>query len=237
MRPSMPRWRRVASSTVCATPPDGARRSAAHLMRGLFVTGTDTGVGKSVVAAAICAALAARGEWVAAMKPVVSGLDEEPGEFRHDHELLASVASAGQSPEDVAPWRFGPPVSPHHGAELAGERIEPAELVAAARAHELLVPITPGYLVRDLAIDLELPVVVAARTGLGTINHTLLTVEAARNAGLRVAGVVMTPWPEEPSEMERSNRDTVERLGDVSVSGFPRTTRDRLAEAGARLPL
>ena len=77
----------------------------------------------------------------------------------------------------------------------------------------LLVPITPGYLVRDLAIDLELPLVVAARTGLGTINHTLLTVEAARAAGLRVAGVVMTPWPDEPAEIERSNRETIERLG------------------------
>jgi dethiobiotin synthetase len=215
-------------------------------LRGVFVTGTDTEVGKTVVAAAICAALAARGERVAAFKPAVSGLDEEPGEFGYDHVLLASVASAGQSPDEVAPWRFGPPVSPHHAAELAGERIEPAELVAAARAHELLVcegvggllvPLTPGYLVRDLAIDLELPVVVAARTGLGTINHTLLTVEAARTAGLKVAGVVMTPWPDEPSEMERSNRATVERLADVPVSGLPPTTRDRLAKMGASLPL
>jgi len=215
-------------------------------LRGVFVTGTDTGVGKSVVAAALCAALAARGERVAALKPVVSGLDEEPGEFGHDHKLLASVASANQSPEDVAPWRFGPPVSPHHGAELAGERIEPARLVAAARAHQLLVcegvggllvPVTPGYLVRDLAIDLELPVVVAARTGLGTINHTLLTLEAARTAGLTVAGVVMTPWPEGPTEMERSNRATIERLGHVPVSGLPPTTPARLAEAGASLPL
>jgi dethiobiotin synthetase len=215
-------------------------------LRGVFVTGTDTGVGKSIVAAAICAALAARGDRVAAFKPVVSGLDEEPGEFGYDHDLLASMASAGQSPQDVAPWRFGPPVSPHLAAELAGEQIEPAQLVAVARAHELLVcegvgglmvPITPGYLVRDLAIDLELPVVVAARTGLGTINHTLLTVEAARTAGLTVAGVAMTPWPEEPTEMERSNRATIERLADVHVSDLPRTTPDRLAEAGARLPL
>ena len=99
------------------------------------------------------------------------------------------------------------------------------------------MPITPGYLVRDLAIDLELPVVVAARSGLGTINHTLLTVEAARTAGLRVAGVVMTPWPDDPTEMERSNRATVERLADVSVSGLPPTTPDRLAEAGAGLLL
>jgi dethiobiotin synthetase len=215
-------------------------------MRGVFVTGTDTEAGKSVVAAAICAALAARGERVAAFKPVVTGLDEEPGELGRDHELLASVASAGQTPEQVAPYRFGPAVSPHLAAELAGAAIEPAELVAAARAHELLVcegvggllvPITPGYLVRDLAVDLALPVVVVARTGLGTINHTLLTVEAARAAGLRVAGVVMTPCPEDPTPIERSNRATVERLAGVPVSGLPPTTPDRLAEAGAALPI
>ncbi len=215
-------------------------------MRGVFVTGTDTEVGKSVVAASICAALAARGEQVAAFKPVVTGLDEEPGEFGRDHELLASVASSGQAPDDVAPYRFGPPVSPHLAAQLAGVVIEPAELVAAARAHDLLVcegvggllvPITPGYLVRDLAVDLALPVVIAARPGLGTINHTLLTVEAARAAGLRVAGVAMTPWPDEPAELERSNRATVERFADVPVSGLPRTAPERLADAGASLPL
>jgi dethiobiotin synthetase len=215
-------------------------------LRGLFVTGTDTGVGKSVLAASVCAALAARGERVAAFKPVVTGLDDEPGEFGHDHELLAAAANAGQAPEDVAPYRFGPPLSPHLAAELAGERIEPARLLEAARAHELLVcegvgglmvPITTGYLVRDLAVDLALPMVVAARTGLGTINHTLLTVEAARTAGLRVAGVVMTLWPEEPAEIERSNRETIERLSRVPVSGLPRTDREQLAEAGASLPL
>jgi dethiobiotin synthetase len=215
-------------------------------LRGLFVTGTDTGVGKSVLAASVCAALAARGERVAAFKPVVTGLDDEPGEFGHDHELLAAAANAGQAPEDVAPYRFGPPLSPHLAAELAGERIEPARLLEAARAHEplvcegvggLMVPITTGYLVRDLAVDIALPVVVAARTGLGTINHTLLTVEAARTAGLRVAGVVMTLWPEEPAEIERSNRETIERLSRVPVSGLPRTDGERLAEAGGFLPL
>lgn len=215
-------------------------------MRGVFVTGTDTEVGKSVVAAAICAALAARGERVAAFKPAVTGLDDEPGEFGRDHELLASVANAGQAPDEVAPHAFGPPVSPHLAAELAGVVIEPAELVAAARAHELLVcegvggllvPLTPGYLVRDLAVDLGLPVVIAARPGLGTISHTLLTAESARAAGLRVAGVVMTPWPDAPSEMERSNRTTVERLGDVQVTGLSWTAPERLAEAGAGLPL
>jgi dethiobiotin synthetase len=210
-------------------------------VRGIFVTGTDTGVGKTVVAGAICAASS---EPVAALKPVVTGLDEPPGEWPHDHVLLAG--ETGQAPEDVAPYRFGPPVSPHYAAELAGESIEPALILAAARAHELLVcegvgglmvPITPGYLVRDLAVDLGLRVVIAARTGLGTINHTLLTIEAARVAGLSVAGVVMTPWPSEPEPIERSNRETVVRLAGVPVHGLPPTDPDSLASAGACLPL
>ena len=215
-------------------------------MRGVFVTGTDTEVGKSVVAACICAALAARGERVAAFKPVVTGLDEEPGEFGRDHELLAAAANAGQRPSDVTPHVFGPAVSPHLAAELAGVTIEPNNLLAAARAHELLVcegvggllvPITPGYLVRDLAVDLALPVVIASRPGLGTINHTLLTIESARAGGLTVAAVVMTPWPDEPSPMGLSNRATIAQLGDMSVATLPHTAPDRLAEAGASLPV
>ncbi len=115
-----------------------------------------------------------------------------------------------------------------------------------ARAHDvlvcegvggLLVPLTSGYLVRDFAIDLGLPLVIAARTGLGTINHTLLTVEAARAAGLDVAAVVMTPWPDEPAPIEASNRATVERLAAVPVVGLPPTDPASLAEAGAALPL
>jgi dethiobiotin synthetase len=219
-------------------------------VRGLFVTGTDTGVGKTVLAASVCAALTARGERVAAFKPVVTGVDEPPGAFPPDHELLAEAAGGGRSPEEVALYRYGPPLSPHYAAELAGETIEPARLVAAAdRAGAaadvlvaegvggLLVPITPGYLIRDLARDLALPVVVAARTGLGTINHTLLTVEAARAVGLQVAGIVMTPWPADPSPMELSNRATVERLAGVSVNGLPPADLSTLAAAGAALPL
>jgi dethiobiotin synthetase len=225
------------------TAPGGAPR-------GVFVTGTDTGVGKTVLAAAMCAALAARGDRVAALKPVVTGLDEPPCEWPPDHELLAAAASADQAPDEVAPYRFGPPVSPHLAAELAGVGIEPATILGAARAAGsaadalvvegiggLMVPVTIGYLVRDLAVDLRLPVVIAARVGLGTISHTLLTLDAARLAGLRVAGVVMTPWPEHPERIERSNRDTVELLGGVTVTGLPRTRPDRLVDAGTALPL
>ena len=219
-------------------------------MRGLFVTGTDTGVGKTVVAGAICAALAARGERVAAFKPVVTGLDEPlDGDWPRDHELLAAAANAGQAPGDVAPLTFGPAVSPHYAAELAATEIDPPALSAAPRAAAdradllivegvggLLVPLTPDCSVRDLAADLGLPLVIVARTGLGTIGHTLLTVEAARVAGLRVAGIVMTPW-DRPEPIEESNRATVERLADVSVSVLAPTAPDALAAAGGSFPL
>jgi dethiobiotin synthetase len=199
-----------------------------------------------VLAAAVCAALVARGERVAAFKPVVTGLDEPVDGWPRDHDLLARAAGGWQAPEEVAPYRFGPPLSPHYAAELAGETIEPARLLDAARTERLLVaegvgglmvPITPGYLVRDLAVDLGLPVVIAARTGLGTINHALLTIDAARGAGLRLAGVAMTPWPAEPEPLEASNRATVERLGGVPVSGLPPTDPDSLAQAGTQLPI
>ncbi len=209
-----------------------------------FVTGTDTGVGKTVVAAAICAALAERQLSTAAFKPAVTGFDEPVDDWPRDQELLAGIT--GQRPDDVAPYRFGPAVSPHYAAELAGETIEPMRILDAARAHDLvvcegvgglMVPITTGYLVRDLAVDLGLAVVIAARTGLGTINHTLLTIAAARAAGLRVAGVVMTPWPDDPEPIELSNRETIERLGDVAVHGLPPTDPGSLAAAGRSLPL
>jgi dethiobiotin synthetase len=221
-------------------------------MRGLFVTGTDTGVGKTVVAGAICAALAERGERVAAHKPVVTGTDDPPGAWPPDHELLAAAANSGQTAADVAPLTFGPPLSPHYAAELAGTEVDVDGLLAAARSAAafadpgalicegvggLLVPLTPTYSVRDLAAALGLPVVIVARSGLGTINHTLLTVEAARAAGLDVAGIVMTPWPDGPAPIELSNRATVERLAGVAVSGLPPATPATLAAAGAALPL
>ena len=221
-------------------------------MRGLFVTGTDTGVGKTVVAAAIAAALCDGGERVAVVKPVVTGLDEagEPGAPPPDHELLA--AAAGVPPSSVTQLTFGPPLSPHLAAQLAGVAIAPPALVAAARAAAhgasvliaegvggLLVPLTPGYLIRDYALELGLPLVVAARPGLGTINHTLLTLEAARAAGLRVAGVVLTPWPAEPGPALESNGATIASLGQVDVATLPHTGLDvaALAQAGAALPL
>jgi dethiobiotin synthetase len=200
-------------------------------LRGVFVTGTGTEVGKTVVAAVIARTLVASGARVGVFKPAVSGLE---GEGEPDHSLLRRASGSTQSDDEIAPYRYGPPVSPHLGAELAGERIDPEGLVAAARrAGEgaemlvcegvggLLVPLTLGYLVRDLARELGMPVVVAASPGLGTINHTLLTVEAARAVGLEVALVVLTPWPDDPSSVERSNRHAIERLAEVRTEVLP----------------
>ena len=101
----------------------------------------------------------------------------------------------------------------------------------------LLVPLSDEHDIRDLAVALGLPLVIAARPGLGTINHSLLTIEAARAAGLDVRAVILTPWPDEPSVMERSNRDTIARRGAVEVATLRRVRdEDDLAAAGATLP-
>jgi dethiobiotin synthetase len=202
----------------------------------------------------VTAALRARGERVAAYKPVVTGLDEpvEPG-WPRDHELLATAA--GMTPRAVTPHVFGPPVSPHLAAELAGVELDlealilaagaaaaeaGAELLVAEGVGGLLVPLTREHTVRDLAVGLGLPLLIAARPGLGTINHTLLTIEAARAAGLHVAAVVITPWPDDPPAMVRSNRATIARLGGVEVAALPRLADGSpasLAIGGAALPL
>ncbi len=221
-------------------------------MRGVFVTATDTEVGKTVLAAAIAAALVESGRTVRAFKPAVTGLAEPEAGVLADHDLLALVT--GDVPDRVAPHRFGPAVSPHLAAEQADVAIDPGGLVAAAHAQAaaagvdgvlvvegvggLLVPLNDDYCVRDLAVALGLGVVIAARPGLGTINHTLLTVEAARRSGLDVRAIVLTPWPSEPDAVERSNRATLARLAAVEVACLPRVdamTPGALARAGAAL--
>jgi dethiobiotin synthetase len=228
-------------------------------VRGLFVTGTDTDVGKTVLGAALITAIAAAGEPVAAYKPAVTGLDElvtDAGRplWPPDHELLG--AAAGMPAEDVAPLRYGPAVSPQLASELAGEPLRGEQLIAAgklaaARAERegrtlivegaggLLSPLAADFTVRDLAVELGLPLLIAARPGLGTINHALLTLEAARAGGLDVRAVVLTPWPEQPSPLEQSNLAAITRLGFVEVDTLARAASPQLAELariGGELP-
>jgi len=220
---------------------------------GVFVTGTDTGVGKTFLAAALVAALRSEGVAVRARKPLLSGLDEQVGDGPpHDHELLAAAAG-NDPPATIAPLRFGPAVSPHLAAREAGVSIDTSTMVSELNATiadseftvvegagGLLVPIDSGFLYRDLASALGLPVVIAARPGLGTINHSLLTVEAARSAGLDVRAVVFGPWPERPGAMELDNIATVGELGRVTTATLPmidHTDPGAFVRAGAVLPL
>ncbi len=219
-------------------------------MRGLFVTGTDTGVGKSVASACLLASMRAAGEPVRAYKPVLTGLEEPPtGPWPADHELLA--LAAGTQPQEVAPLRFGPAASPHLAAALAGVQLDPRGLIGRARelgdGHTLLVegvggllvPLNDSFSVCDLAAALALGVLVVARPGLGTINHTLLTLEAARRAGLEVVAVLLSDWPAEPSQLELSNRETIAALGAVEVHTLARLAGPDPAEltaAGDTLP-
>jgi dethiobiotin synthetase len=221
-------------------------------LSGCFITGTDTGVGKTVLAGAVIATLRARGKRVRALKPVITGLrDPADSDWPHDHQLLAQAA--GCDAQEVMLVGYRPPVSPHLAAELSGRPLVLGELISAidgaVRGGEiaviegvggLLVPLNERHSVRDLALGLGLPIVVAARPGLGTINHTLLTLESARAAGLQVAGVVLTPWPPSPDAIQRSNRETIARLGAVEVATLPHVSRadpTLLAGAGQALPL
>jgi dethiobiotin synthetase len=177
----------------------------------LFVTGTDTGVGKTVLASLLVASLNRR-YW----KPIQTGASE--GTDRAAVMKCAGVTSEHTHPEV---FLFDSPVSPHLAAEQQGKRIDLESIrrprdsnpIVIEGAGGVLVPINEKDLMIDLMRRLEAPIVIAARTTLGTINHSLLTIDAARNANLRLMGVVMVG-------MENSeNRKAIERYGKVRVVG------------------
>ena len=187
------------------------------MLRGLFITGTDTGVGKTMVAAALMRRYRVRGQ-LCYWKPIQTGTEND----------TAAVRAFGECSEDEIfdrGVRLPSPVSPHLAAALAGRPIEIDDLVSATGGWDagrrwlvegaggVLVPINERELMTDLMRKLGLPLLVVARSTLGTINHTLLTLEALRHRALRVAGVVMTgdPNPE--------NRRAIEQFGDVPVLG------------------
>jgi dethiobiotin synthetase len=201
----------------------------------------------------------AAGARVRAHKPAVTGTFDpsaDPGqsEWPSDDVLLAHAA--GMEAQEVAPLRYRAAASPLLASALEGERIDPAQLVARALEGDgtggadeeilivegvggLLVPLAEEYAICDFAAELGMPLLVAARPGLGTINHTLLTLRAARAAGLSVRAVVLTPWPACPGTLERSNRAQIERLGDIEVAVLRNVRGPDLAElerAGRWLP-
>jgi dethiobiotin synthetase len=189
------------------------------VVRGLFVTGTDTNVGKTVVCAALLHRL--RGTTpVRYWKPIQTGIEQDD-----DTAEVVRLAAGRPGEAWTAGVRLERPVSPHLAARLSGQTIDLLPLVDGLRAEPpdacwivegaggALVPVNDTQLMIDLMTRLALPVVVVARTALGTINHTLLTIEALRSRSLRVAGVVMVGDP------DAGNRQAIERYGRVVVLG------------------
>lgn len=179
-----------------------------------FVTGTDTGIGKTVTSALLCAALDAI-YW----KPIQTGSRE--GTDRATVMRIARLSRERTIPERYC---FVPPVSPHLAAQLAGKRIDLREIkmpklperenLIVEGAGGVLVPVNEKRLMSDLMRQLRLPVLLVARSSLGTISHTLLSVAALRTARIRLAGVVMVGKP------NKENRKAIEHYGDVRVVGI-----------------
>lgn len=173
--------------------------------KGFFITGTDTGVGKTVVAGAFIRALGMLGVRACGMKPVESGcLREGDVLIPRDGEFLKNIAHMEESIEQVTPVRLESPLAPYVAAGLEGRKIDISlcrrEFERLSRKYEavvvegiggILVPITEDYFVIDMIREMELPLVVVSRPVLGTINHTLLTVREALGEGITVAGVVI----------------------------------------------
>lgn len=182
-----------------------------------FVTGTDTGVGKTYFTRLLIETLRAEGRSVAGYKPVCSG-------DRTDALELAAV-SGGLDPDRVNPVWLRAPVAPYVAGLLENRPIDPAELIAGYRAlaadHEGVivegaggwrVPLAEGYAISDLAADLALPVVVVVGNRLGALNHAVLTVESIRARGLEVAGLVLNHLADELDTAAITNKGVIEKL-------------------------
>ena len=181
-----------------------AHRPSSITHHGFFVTGTDTGVGKTLVACALLHAFAARGKTTVGMKPIASG--GEPGAsgfVNGDVEQLLAAGNVDAAREEINPYCFAPPIAPHIAAEQVGVRIELERIGRAfhalvARAQVVVVEGIGGFRVplgadgdtAQLAVRLALPVVLVVGMRLGCINHALLTAEAIASRGLRLAGWV-----------------------------------------------
>jgi dethiobiotin synthetase len=199
----------------------------------VFITGTDTGVGKTVIAAAIAGALRRQGVNVGVMKPFQTGVTKAAnGWYAPDAEFLKAVAEVDDEMELICPVMLEPPLAPAIAAPLALRTVGIADVLPAfeelCRRHSfvivegaggLAVPIDGFNTMRELAKALDLPILIVARPSLGTINHTHLTVEYAREAGLTVAGVVISNYPEDPDLAEQTSPTAIESLSRVPVLG------------------
>jgi dethiobiotin synthetase len=205
--------------------------------KGIFITGTDTGVGKTVVAATLARLLKTRGVNVGVMKPVTSGCLELEGRLvSDDAELLAWGAGLSVVEQDNAPYLLRAPLAPSEAASREGVRIDFGiilksyqrladhhDFVIVEGAGGLMVPLAGGMLIADLITALKLPILVVTRPNLGTINHTLLTTFAAKQMGIAVSGVIINNYPAEPDDVEAYAPHLLGSLAGAPILGvFPK---------------
>lgn len=208
-------------------------------MSGLFITATDTDVGKTVITGVIAAALKGRGLGVGVMKPLASGgiPDQEGKLVAEDATFLMQAAGFPESERlAVNPLCLGPALTPAVAAKISGVEVDMPAIIGAyheltKRYEPVLVegvggitaPLWQDYLLVDLMVELDLPVIVVTRAKLGAINHTVLTVAYARSRGLQVAGIIINGWNEEEiGILETSNEEYMTRLTGIPILGkFP----------------
>ena len=205
-------------------------------MRGLFITATDTEVGKTVVTGAIAAALAARGYKLGVMKPLASGgVSNLDGQLTAEDAtfLMKAAGISEQLRDSVNPVCLAPALTPAVAAVESGVTIDIGKVLKTCstmlEAHELTLiegvggitaPLWDTYLVADMIRDLKLPALIVARPNLGTINHTLLTAEYARQKGIIAAGIVINGWNEASAGvLEHSNIDYIQKLTGLPILG------------------
>ena len=203
-------------------------------VKGIFVTGTDTGVGKTWVAAGLTAVLRRWGLSACYFKPVQSGCPEESGKLvPTDARFAQELAGLAEPLDLLTPITLKLPLAPGVAAAREGVTVELDRIVQAREelasrydilvtegAGGLYVPLTAtNFLVLDMVHWFRLPLIVVARAGLGTINHTALTVKAAQQAGVPVAGVVINRYPENPSLAEETNPEVITALTDTPILG------------------
>ncbi len=194
---------------------------------GVFVTGTDTDVGKSVIAAGLTAALRAAGVPAVYFKAVQSGCPEEHGQLiATDARLAQAMAGLDEPLSLLTPVTLKLPLAPAVAAAQAGVQVDLEVIAQAYRdlasrytfmvvegAGGLYVPLVDNsFLVLDLARWLNLPVLVVARSGLGTINHTVMTVKTLEQAGLPVVGIILNQYPAQPNLAARTNPGVIEAI-------------------------
>ena len=201
-------------------------------MKGYFITGTDTNVGKTVVTACLATLFKDRGEDVGVMKPIETGVDPEcSSSANSDAKFLMEVT--GVQDAEVCPFRLKTPASPYQAARIEGKELDPYKILEDFRTLQskyslmlvegvggLMVPITQRYYVADLALQINLPLIIVSRIQLGTLNHTLLTLKAAKQHGLKVAGVILNPVHEdELDNIEKEQGSLIEELSGTPILG------------------